>query len=98
MCSPWEEAAQPQGERREAAAGAVSISDCPAEERGGGGSSGVLGGRSASLTLPGDFAPALSPAGTARCQQGWMRPLLPAMAGESKAWPCFVLFLPFFPF
>lgn len=56
MCSPWEEAAQPQGERREAAAGAVSISDCPAEEQGGGGSSGLLGGRSASLTLPGDFS------------------------------------------
>lgn len=55
MCSPWEEAAQPQGDtrgtgggqegdRREAEAGAVSISDRPAEERGGGGSSGGLGG------------------------------------------------------
>jgi len=38
MCSPWEEAAQPQGERREAGAEAVSISECPDEEEGGGGS------------------------------------------------------------
>lgn len=43
MCSPWEEAAQPQGERREAGAGAVSISECPSEEEGGGGSWGGRG-------------------------------------------------------
>lgn len=38
MCSPWEEAAQPRGERREAGAGAVSISECPSLEKDGGGS------------------------------------------------------------
>lgn len=73
MCSPWEEAAQPQGERREAGAEAVSISECPREEKGGGGPWGDMGSLAGkeSILNPScsshegtqSFTPALSPPG-----------------------------------
>lgn len=90
MCSPWEEAAQPQGERREAGAEAVSISECPSEEEGGGGSQrdlGTLEGKGSILNpscSSGEGTRSFTPAGTRRCQEGWMPPLLPVMPGKAK--------------
>lgn len=72
MCSPWEEAAQPRGERREAGAEAVSISEWPARKRvvgAHGGDVGSLAGSESILNPLCSFRGArpFSPAGGAGC-------------------------------
>lgn len=90
MCSPWEEAAQPQGERREARAEAVSISEWPARKR----VVGARGGDVGSLERPSILNPSFSSRGDAVLQPCGDKEKL---GGLGTSLLCHGAFLPFSP-